>query len=96
MSFQKKELRLNSLSSWAIDKERGEYYIDPLKLIEAMRTIVYKNQVLSQLPPLRLYNTFIQMKVTIMQPAYLPWLGYFDRIEMSDIMIYLDDVFFRH
>ena len=33
------------------------------------------------------------MKVTIMQPAYLPWLGYFDRIEMSDIMIYLDDVF---
>jgi hypothetical protein len=28
-----------------------------------------------------------------MQPAYLPWLGYFDRIEMSDIMIYLDDVF---
>ena len=52
-----------------------------------------KNQVLSQLPPLRLYNTFIQMKVTIMQPAYLPWLGYFDRIEMSDIMIYLDDVF---
>ena len=27
-----------------------------------------------------------------MQPAYLPWLGYFDRIACSDIHIVLDDV----
>lgn len=27
-----------------------------------------------------------------MQPAYLPWLGYFDRINNCDLFIYLDDV----
>ena len=27
-----------------------------------------------------------------MQPAYIPWLGYFDRISRSDIHIVLDDV----
>lgn len=27
-----------------------------------------------------------------MQPAYLPWLGYFDRINCCDLFIYLDDV----
>ena len=27
-----------------------------------------------------------------MQPAYIPWLGYFDRISKSDIHIVLDDV----
>lgn len=27
-----------------------------------------------------------------MQPAYIPWLGYFDRISKSDIHIILDDV----
>ena len=32
------------------------------------------------------------MKVTIMQPAYLPWLGFFDRIEASDIFVVLDNV----
>jgi hypothetical protein len=32
------------------------------------------------------------MIVSIMQPAYLPWLGYFHRIEMSDIHIVLDHV----
>lgn len=32
------------------------------------------------------------MKATIMQPAYLPWLGYFDRICKSDLLIVLDDV----
>lgn len=30
--------------------------------------------------------------VTIMQPAYLPWLGFFDRIEKSDVVIILDHV----
>lgn len=32
------------------------------------------------------------MKVSIMQPAYLPWLGYFDRISQSDLHIVLDHV----
>ena len=32
------------------------------------------------------------MKVSIMQPAYLPWLGYFDRICQSDLHIILDNV----
>jgi WbqC-like protein family len=32
------------------------------------------------------------MNVTIMQPAYLPWLGYFHRIMASDLFIVLDHV----
>ena len=32
------------------------------------------------------------MIVSISQPAYLPWIGYFDRIFKSDIHIVLDDV----
>lgn len=33
--------------------------------------------------------------VSINQPAYLPWLGYFERIAKSDIHIVLDDVQFE-
>lgn len=32
------------------------------------------------------------MTVSIMQPAYLPWLGYFDRLSKSDLHIILDHV----
>lgn len=32
------------------------------------------------------------MIVSIMQPAYIPWLGYFDRVFKSDLHIVLDDV----
>ena len=28
----------------------------------------------------------------IMQPTYLPWIGYFDLIKQSDIFVFLDDV----
>lgn len=35
------------------------------------------------------------MIVSINQPAYLPWLGYFDRIVQSDIHIVLDHVQFE-
>jgi len=33
--------------------------------------------------------------VSIHQPAYLPWLGYFDRIAASDLFIFLDTVQFE-
>lgn len=35
------------------------------------------------------------MLVSINQPAYLPWLGYFDRINKSDIHVVLDHVQFE-
>lgn len=36
------------------------------------------------------------MIVSINQPAYLPWLGYFDRIIKSDVHIVLDNVQMEH
>lgn len=35
------------------------------------------------------------MIVSIHQPAYLPWLGYFDRIRQSDVHVVLDHVQFE-
>lgn len=35
------------------------------------------------------------MKVAIMQPTYLPWTGYFDLMERSNIFVFLDDVQFE-
>jgi WbqC-like protein family len=35
------------------------------------------------------------MIVSIHQPAYLPWLGYFDKILRSELFIYLDTVQFQ-
>ena len=32
------------------------------------------------------------MKISINQPAYLPWLGYFERIDSSDIHVILNHV----
>lgn len=32
------------------------------------------------------------MILTIMQPAYLPWLGFFERIILSDVFVVLDNV----
>jgi len=35
------------------------------------------------------------MIVSINQPAYIPWLGYFDRISKSDLHIILNHVQFE-
>lgn len=35
------------------------------------------------------------MQISIMQPTYLPWLGYFDLIDQSEIFVFLDDVQFE-
>lgn len=32
------------------------------------------------------------MRVAIHQPNYLPWLGYFHKIAMTDVFVFLDDV----
>lgn len=32
------------------------------------------------------------MTITIHQPEFLPWLGFFDRVQRSDIFVVLDDV----
>lgn len=34
------------------------------------------------------------MLAVIMQPTYLPWLGYFDLIDLSDVFVFLDTVQF--
>lgn len=35
------------------------------------------------------------MKIAIHQPQYLPWLGYFDKIDQVDCFVLLDDVQFK-
>lgn len=35
------------------------------------------------------------MKVAIHQPQYLPWLGYFDKLDSADVFIFLDTVQFK-
>ncbi|MBI4640810.1 MAG: WbqC family protein, partial [Candidatus Tectomicrobia bacterium] len=32
------------------------------------------------------------MMIAIHQPQYLPWLGYFDKIDQADIFVILDTV----
>ena len=35
------------------------------------------------------------MKVAIHQPQYLPWIGYFDKMDQADCFVLLDDVQFK-
>jgi len=37
-------------------------------------------------------NSIIMTVVAINQPGYLPWIGFFKRIMVSDVFIFLDDV----
>jgi len=43
-----------------------------------------------------LIKIFLKMKKTcvIMQPTYLPWIGYFDLIKQADVFVFLSDVQF--
>lgn len=34
------------------------------------------------------------MRIAIVQPTYLPWIGYFNLIKSSDVFVFLDDVQF--
>ncbi|MGB1243247.1 MAG: WbqC family protein, partial [Chitinophagales bacterium] len=36
------------------------------------------------------------MRIAIMQPTYLPWMGYFDLIDRCDLFVILDDVQFEY
>jgi hypothetical protein len=35
------------------------------------------------------------VKIAIHQPQYLPWLGYFDKLDSADVFIFLDSVQFK-
>lgn len=35
------------------------------------------------------------MKLAIHQPQYLPWLGYFDKLDSADVFVFLDTVQFK-
>jgi hypothetical protein len=37
----------------------------------------------------------VKQTIGIMQPTYLPWLGYFEMISSSDVFVFLDDVQFQ-
>jgi hypothetical protein len=37
----------------------------------------------------------IEMKISILQPSFIPWIGYFKIIKKSDIIVFLDDVQFN-
>ena len=87
----------NSLSTWFEPKDAGEFYADPLQTVQFCRTLTPWVCLRHDYHP-RDFTVFLYRDrrepviVSIMQPAYLPWLGYFHRIACSDIHVVLDDV----
>ena len=37
-------------------------------------------------------NTGHMSTVVVLQPGYLPWLGFFDQLRRADVFVYYDDV----
>jgi len=46
------------------------------------------------------YESFEKKKknrrIVILQPAYIPWLGFFEQLDMTDIFVFLDHVQYTH
>jgi hypothetical protein len=40
----------------------------------------------------RLSTTLVERTLVVLQPGYLPWLGFFDQMLRSDIFVFYDDV----
>jgi hypothetical protein len=41
-------------------------------------------------------DIFLTMRIVVMQPTFLPWMGYFDLIDSADSFVFLDDVQYSH
>ena len=97
-SLARKAVAFNSLSIWAPHKEPSEFYADPVETLRFCRELSNLVALRHDYLPHRLHRVPLQAAhviVSVNQPAYLPWLGYFDRIAASDLHVVLDNVQFE-